>query len=35
MRRQSAKLPSVSRLDFRKKVIEVLVGNVRNKMTRK
>jgi hypothetical protein len=35
MNRQSAKLPTLSYLDFRKKVIEGLVGNVRNKRSRK
>jgi hypothetical protein len=32
---QSANLPTLSHLEFRKKVIEGLVGNVRNKMSRK
>jgi hypothetical protein len=31
---QQAKLPTLSRLEFHKKVIEGLVGNVQNKMTR-
>jgi hypothetical protein len=33
MNRQSAKLTTLTHLEFRKKVIEILVGNVR-KMTK-
>ncbi|PNF33477.1 hypothetical protein B7P43_G00567 [Cryptotermes secundus] len=35
MNRQSAKLSTLSHLDFRKKMIEGLVGNVRSNMIRK